>query len=196
MQTVINDFPVIDTDRHFLSFPGKGVLMNRIAQSLTQRHRGVVTGVLLACVSILLFNCQMETNTHEDTGFIPVGDWASAYDSYTITDTTLDYFMAGSEYDGVVYPDTVLKGTIAKAVDFSDDSGVLIIKESENTYGNAGKYTGVYYRAYTSSTILLASAVDENYNSVETDTLSQALSVFTVDNVDTHVTYWGSGYTK
>ena len=148
--------------------------------------------VILALVASFLFLGCPDNGNPEDTGFIPVGEWVS-YDSYTITENTIDYFMAGSEYEGVVYPDTVLKGNIEKAVDFSGDAGVLIIKITEATYNTVGKYTGVYYSEYSSSSIKMATAYEDG--SVEADTLTAALSLFTVDNVGNHVSMWGS-YTK
>jgi hypothetical protein len=91
-----------------------------------------------------------------------------------------------------------LKGDIITAVDFSETSGVLIIKVSAATgTGNTvGKYTGVYYKDYTADHIFLANPVDSTYAPVEKNTLNQALTTFTAGNMDTYVTFWGSGYKK
>ncbi|MCL2762462.1 MAG: hypothetical protein FWD36_04550 [Treponema sp.] len=134
----------------------------------------------------------MEESGHESTGFIPVGEWFF-YDRYTITNDSIDYFMAGSEWEGIIYPDTILKGTIEKAVDFSKNSGVLIIKITEATYNTVGTYTGIYYSEYTNASIKLATAYADG--SVEADTLSLALSLFTDGNMGNHVAMWGT-YTK
>jgi len=155
-------------------------------KSLIWRHIA-----LLMLVSFLLISCQ-EDGSHVDTGFVPVGEWKS-YDSYSIKKDSVNYFMAGSEYEGVPYPDTVLKGSIEKAVDFSKDSGVLIIKITEATYNTVGKFTGIYYSEYTRSSIKMSTAYADG--SVEADTLTAALSLFSVDNVGNHVAMWGT-YTK
>jgi len=165
----------------------------RCAESYAKFAKRAGYLVILALVASFLFlGCTDPKDDHEDTGFVPVGEWVS-YDSYQITENTIDYFMPGSEYAGVVYPDTVLKGNIEKAVDFSDDSGVLIIKITEATYNTVGKYTGVYYSEYTSSSIEMATAYEDG--SVEAATLTAASSLFTVDNVGSHVSMWGS-YSK
>ena len=147
---------------------------------------------LLMLVSFLFIGCQEDEEIHADTGFVPVGEWIS-YDSYSIKKDFVNYFMAGSEYAGVTYPDTILKGSIEKAVDFSKDSGVLIIKITEATYNTTGKFTGIYYSEYDISSIKMATAYADG--SVEADTLTAALSLFTVDNVGNHVSMWGT-YTK
>ena len=148
--------------------------------------------VFLALVASFLFLGCSDGNNHDDTGFIPVGVWES-YDRYTITKGTVDYFMEGSEWKGTEYPDTVLKGSIESASDFSHNSGVLIIKITDATYNTVNKFTGIYYSEYLGSSIKMATAYENG--SVETDTLTEALSLFTVDKVGDHVAVWGS-YTK
>jgi len=125
-----------------------------------------------------------------NTGFIPVGEWTDDYgSSYTITNTNVVYD------DGFGYGD--FTGTILIANNFSVGSGVLIIKINSSNVGyTVNKFTGVYYKEYTASHVFLANPIDESYAPIEKNTLIEAQTTFTVDNVDTHVTYWGSGYTK
>ena len=169
---------------------------------LTQRRKGSqgarVLISLLAVFTFMFMACQLDDDEElADSARVPVGEWDSGFDSYVITNTTLKYFSEGYEWDEIVYPDTILKGNIEKAVDFSDNAGVLIIKITEATFNTVGKYTGVYYRDYTLSDIKLATAIgpEPDYDRVETNSLSEALLVFTVDNVGTHVSMWGS-YSK
>ena len=124
------------------------------------------------------------------TSFIPVGEWKGDYgDSYTITDTSVVYD------DGFGYGD--FTSTILRASNFSADSGVLIIKITSSTVGfTVDKFTGVYYKGYSGSHVYLANPINESYAPIEKDTLAEAQTTFTVDNVNTHVTYWGSGYNK
>jgi hypothetical protein len=135
---------------------------------------------------------------HENTGFIPAGEWADAFGSgYKITDSSLEYYTAETEYEGITYPGENIKGGIKEAVDFSQDAGVMLIQiTTSSTDGHEGKFIGVYYKNYTASHVLLANAIDETYSLIVKDKLNEAKNTFTVDNVDTHVTYWGSGYNK
>jgi catechol 2,3-dioxygenase-like lactoylglutathione lyase family enzyme len=151
--------------------------------------------MLCLAAALVFTGCQME-GERENTGFIPVGEWSSEFDRYTITTETIDYFMEGSEWEGIIFPDTILKGSIERAIDFSDSAGVLVIKITEATYNTHGKYTGVYYRDYSGSAIKLATAIgpEPDFAPLETDTLTEALSLFNAGNSETHVTFWGSGY--
>lgn len=165
--------------------------------SLTEtRRRGAHRAIFIALfVVILLMGCNDSPN-HNDTGFIPVGVWTDGWGSgYNITETTIKYYTP--DY-GEEYPATIIIGNIEKAIDFSHNSGVLIIKITSQTDAGVtvGKYTATYYREYTSSHSFLANPVDEMYNPIEVNSLNAAINTFTVDNVDTHVTHWGSGYTK
>jgi len=148
-------------------------------------------------VVFLVMGCSFDDNEHEDRGFIPVGEWITSFDSYTITNDSINYLMAGSEWEGIIYPDTILNGSIEKAVDFSNDSGILIIKITEATFNTVDKYTGVYYSEYKSSSVKISTAIGPgpDYLPVEANNLSEALSLFTVDNASTHVLTWGV-YTK
>jgi len=148
-------------------------------------------------VILLHVGCAFDENEHTDTGFVPVGEWSSGFDSYKITKDTINYFMAGSEWEGMVFPDTILKGNIEKVVDFSNDSGVLIIKVTDATSNTVNKYTGIYYSEYKDSSIKISTAIGPapDYTPVEADNLIEALSLFTVDNSSTHVSMWGT-YTK
>jgi hypothetical protein len=146
--------------------------------------------------AFLFAGCQPEPDEHINTHFIPVGEWDDGWDGgYNITNTTIEYYTPAFGDD---YPAMNLKGTIETAMDFSHNSGVLLIKITEQTNMGltAGKYTCVYYRDYTPSHVLLANPVDALYNSIQTDTIDLAKITFTADTVGTHVTHWGSGYTK
>jgi len=178
-------------------------------KSLTRRRGGAEGGarfakcarylcVLFLFASFLVLGCE-EPKEEENTGFIPVGEWTDDYGGgYTITSTTVKYFTADSEWEGITYPGEETSGTIEVAKDFSKNSGVLIIKITQTTATGLteGKYTSVYYKDYTSSHVFLANPIDASYAPIEKDTLAEAESTFNVDNVDTHVTMWGSGYSK
>jgi hypothetical protein len=153
--------------------------------------------VLFLAASFLVLGCKEPEE--ENKGFIPVGEWTDNYGGgYTITKTTVKYFTADSEWEGTTYPGEETSGTIEIAKDFSNNSGVLIIKIIQTTATGLtqGKYTCVYYKDYTSSHVFLANPIDATYAPIQKDTLPEAESTFNVDNVDTHVTMWGSGYSK
>jgi hypothetical protein len=135
---------------------------------------------------------------HENTGFIPVGVWVDDYDSgYKITNSTLEYYTADTEWEGTTYPGENIKGSIKEAIDFSQDAGVLLVQiTTSSTDRLIGKFIGVYYKEYTASHVLLANAIDELFAPIAKNTLTDAKNTFTVDNVATHVTFWGSGYNK
>ncbi|GBU27354.1 hypothetical protein R84B8_00884 [Treponema sp. R8-4-B8] len=149
--------------------------------------RGVFALAVIFCLTtaLLFTGCNTDDNS-VDTGFIPVGEWTAEWDGYTITDTRVEY---GD-----------LKGDIEKAIDFSANAGVLIIKITASSGDfTVNKYTGVYYSEYTSTSIKLANVWLQDSNDawypLETDSLSAAISLFSVDNVGDHVSYWGT-YTK
>jgi hypothetical protein len=150
------------------------------------------------CLSAALFiGCEPDAD-NSNTGFVPTGEWADNFGGgYNITKSTLEYYTADSEWDGVTYPGENTKGSIKEAVDFLPDAGVLLVQITESTTtGINDKFIGVYYKGYTSSHVFLANAIDGSYALIVKNTLDEAKNTFTVDNVDTHVTYWGSGYDK
>ena len=153
--------------------------------------------VFCLSTALLFTGCGTEPVT-EDTGFIPLGEWADDYGSgYNITASSLEYYTADTEWEGTTYPGENLKGGIKEAVDFSSNAGVLLVQITTSaTEGQTGKFIGVYYKDYTASHIFLANAIDETYALIVKDTLAEAKKTFTVDNVETHVTYWGTGYNK
>jgi len=159
---------------------------------------------VLFCLSaaLLVTGCKMEPAPMEpapvDIGFIPVGEWADDYGSgYKITASSLEYYTSDTEWEGVTYPGENIKGGIKEAIDFSSNAGVLIVQiTSSTTTTQAGKFIGVYYKDYTASHVFLANAIDDTYAIIVKDTLAEAKNTFTVDNVETHVTYWGTGYNK
>jgi len=164
-------------------------------KNLCKRRVSCVWGLALAAI-FLFAGCPMEENEHDDTGFIPVGEWNDGFGSgYNITSSSVEYYSPDYGED---FPAQSFTGNIEKAVDFSNDTGVLIIKiiNSENINLTPNKYTCVYYKDFTSSHVFLANPVDSSYDSIEVDTLNSALDLFTAGNMNTHVTFWGSGYTK
>jgi hypothetical protein len=161
---------------------------------LFARKKFALAVVFCLSTAFLFTGCKTDDDP-EDTGFIPVGEWADDYGSgYNITASSFEYYTA---YYSEEYPGENIKGSIKEAVDFSQDAGVLLIQiTTSSTEGHTGKFTGVYYRDYTVSHVFLANAVDGSYNLIVKNTLDEAKNTFTVDNVETHVTYWGSGYNK
>ena len=146
--------------------------------------------LIILFILLGLIGCSLDENDHIDTGFIPTGEWVDNFGgTYTISENDLEFD------DG--YGFTQFIGTIETAVDFSPGSGVLIVKiTSSNTGITPGNFIGIYYKDFSASFIFLANAVDEFYAIIETNTLDNAKSTFNVDTVGTHVTHWGSGYTK
>jgi len=170
----------------------KNLTWRRI-EPLVRKHISCVVLLMI----LLLIGCSQGEN--DTAGFVLEGKWVSPYDSYSITKTTVDYFSAGSEYGGETYPDTILKGNIEKHVTFTANAGVLIIKVTEaSDYSyTVNKYTCVYYSEGTKNSIKLANPIGTapDYAPIDVDSLSAAESLFTVDNVGTHVSMWGT-YTK
>jgi len=150
--------------------------------------------VVLFCLStgLLFTGCKPDPDPvpeSKDTGFIPLGEWASDWDIYTITNTNVEYDDGYGK----------LNGNIEKAVDFPNNAGVLIIKITASPGDfTVGKYTGIYYSSYTSTGIRLANVWldgSDGWHPLEADSLSAAESLFNVDNAGDHVSYWGV-YTK
>jgi len=163
--------------------------------------RGVfVISVLLSLGAGLLFTgCDKGGDDFRNDKFIPVGVWSDGFGGhYIITNFTLEYHFPEMEWEGEVFPGGTMKGDILIANDFSPNSGVLLIEITDSDiYGfTVGKFTCVYYRDYTPSHVLLANPIDEFWAYIEKDTLAEAESLFTADNVGTHVQNWGSGYSK
>jgi len=162
--------------------------------SSLRRHlaRGVFALAVMFCLStaFLFSGCNTEpenVNTH----FIPVGEWTDDYGGfYKITKTSIEFDMGGGY--------GAFTSSVVEANDFTATSGVIIVKIETAPGGSntVGKYTCVYYKDYTNTHVNLAGPIDESYDPIETTTLAEAKNTFTVDKVDTHVTYWGSGYTK
>jgi len=170
-------------------------LFNKAFKSPASRNPVFALAVMFCLSTALLFTGCKTDDEHEDTGFVPVGEWADDYGSgYNITASSLEYYTA---YFSEEYPGENIKGSIKESIDFSHNAGVLIVQITEiSTEGQAGKFIGVYYKDYTNSHVFLANAVDASYALIVKNTFAEAKKTFTVDNVDTHVTYWGSGYTK
>jgi len=148
--------------------------------------------VVLFCLSaaFLFTGCNTEPDP-VDTGFIPIGEWADSYGGfYKITKTSIEFDMGGGY--------GAFTSSIVVANDFTATSGVIIVRIDTAPGGSntVGKYTCVYYKDYTNTHVYLAGPIDISYNPIETSTLAEAKNIFIVDNVGTHVTNWGSGYSK
>jgi len=176
------------------------VSKNRKVSNSLRRHwaRSVFALAVMFYLSttLLFIGCNTEPDPETvDTGFVPVGEWADSFGSgYKITASSIEYYTAYYSED---YPGENIKGNIKEAIDFSQNAGVLIVQiTTSTTTGQANKFTGIYYKDYTSSHVLLANPIDESWNLIVKDTLDEAINTFTVDSVDTHVTYWGTGYNK
>jgi len=156
---------------------------------------GISFTVLL--IILLLTGCSESGGPTADTKVTVNlnGEWKDDYGSgYNITESSLEYYTA---YYSVEYPGEKIKGSIKKTVDFSKNAGVIIVQiATSNTDRQAGKFIGVYYKDCTASHVFLANAIDESYALILKDTLAEAEKTFNVDNVSTHVTYWGSGYKR
>ena len=171
---------------------GRSALAKRGVELLVRRYASFAVLLMM----LLFASCAEESEPEiENTGFIPVGEWADSFGSgYKITASSLEYYTA---YYSEEYPGENIKGSIKEAVNFSKDAGVLIVQiTTSTTTGQTGKFIGVYYKGYTASHVLLANAIDESYALILKDTLAEAEKTFNVDNVSTHVTYWGSGYKR
>jgi len=165
---------------------GRSALAKRGVELLVRKYASFA--VLLAM--LLFAGCAEESEPEiVNTDFIPVGEWADAFGgSYTITSTTVEF---DDGYGGS------FNGSLREAVDFSSGAGVLLVQIFTSVpAGQTGKFIGVYYKDYTVSHVFLANAIDGSYALILKNTLAEAKTTFTVDNVNTHVTYWGSGYNK
>jgi hypothetical protein len=167
--------------------------------------RAISLVLALSLVVGVLAGCEQDTDPDfYDRQFIPVGHWSFGSDYYDIERGSLTYSASWAASDYGPAGGHMFTGDIITAVDFSGTSGVLIIKITDTpTYDamsnkllTSGKYTGVYYKEYSPSHIYLANPVDDSYAPIEVDSLNVALSTFTAGNMDTHVTYWGTGYSK
>jgi len=161
---------------------GRSALAKRGVELLVRRYASFAVLLMM----LLFAGCEEEPEPEvENTGFIPVGEWTAERDSYTITNTSVEYGE--------------LKGNIEKAINFSNNAGALIIKITASSGDfTVGKYTGIYYSAFTSTSIKLANVWlegGEGWYPLEANSLSSAVSLFNVDNVGNHVSYWGV-YTK
>jgi hypothetical protein len=169
----------------------------------------LLLAAFVAAGSLVLAGCSQPTDPdYFDRQFVPVGSWESHWDdgasggidTYTITKGKLTYSTVS------FYGSSTWGGDIEAAVDFSKDSGVLIIKyvtppsgTGSGVHGGGYNYTAVYYQAYSSTSIKAADAwipADPfpEYRA-EAQNLNDALDLFTAGNAGTHVSTYGT-YTK
>jgi len=127
--------------------------------------------VLLA---FFLIGCDSNGDNATSGGSVPdglVGKWAS-FDTYEISKTTINYFMPGSEWEGVVYPDTEFKGAIRSVSNFNNTSGVIIWQYIEGAPDPSKPFTATYYRNLTAISVQLANVITlGTWESADTATL-------------------------
>jgi hypothetical protein len=154
-----------------------------------------VLGLVIGALS--LPGCEQATApAFVDRQFIPVGNWAHEGNGYDIDNATVRYY---SPYYSPQFLASELKGDIVAAIDFSETSGVLIIKvtNATNFAITPGSYTGIYYKEHSSSHIYMSNPIGPkpDYAPIKTDTLNDALRTFTPGNMGVHVSMWGT-YSK
>ena len=165
------------------------------------RKTALLAFALVFSAGFLCVSCsESPDEDNVNAGTVPEGDWTDDFGSgYRLTSSSFEYYTAGFEWEGEVYPGSIVKGNITPQ-NFTSNSGVLIvyITSSDSPGLDAGKYMGTYYLNATDSSIQLANAYTETSSGwapVLMNTLGEAKNTFTVDNVGTHVSVWGS-YTK
>ena len=156
--------------------------------------RSVSTLCILSCLfAVLLFTGCNQEEEDDEAGFVLEGKWISSWgDSYTITKTSVDYFMDNSAYG---FNDTVFKGNIAKAIVASNNAGLLIIEVTEASDFTVGKFACVCYKEGKKTSVKMSTAFNADYSPLEKDSLAEAQSAFTVNAMDTLIETWGD-YTK
>ncbi|MDR2597196.1 MAG: hypothetical protein LBC76_07750 [Treponema sp.] len=166
-------------------------------------HRRIVpivhgAGFVALLIILLLTGCPQTGSPPADTKVSLNGEWTDDYGSgYNITSSSLEYYTAESTWEEVTYPAENIKGSIKEIKNFSKDAGVIIVQiTTSTTTGQANKFIGVYYKDCTASHIFFANAIDASWNLILIDNLNEAKNTFTVDNVTTHVSSWGSGYNR
>jgi hypothetical protein len=175
-----------------------------------------LAGLLCLALAFLFLACPMSTGGDGDgtgtgTGTgggtgnntIPLSTlydtWTSQYgEGYTISRTALSYDSGfGEEYN--------YAGNNITVVSFNNTNtaGVIIFRytkttSSTNPNPEVGKYTAVYYRNLTTSSVDMATAnlgVAGNYETPTANSLSAAKLQFTADKAGDYVSMYGS-YTK
>jgi hypothetical protein len=160
--------------------------------------RAVKVIMAIFAIAFLAAACPLVEEEHDDTGFIPVGEWSDGWDTgYNITNSSVEYYSPDFGSD---FPAQTFTATIERAVDFAEGTGVLIIKinKQENMDLTIGRFTGVYYKEYNNNHVYLANPIGPapHFAPIEASTLNNALALFNAGNMSTHVTFWGTGYTK
>ena len=122
-------------------------------------------------------------------GFIPPGSSEPA-DLYIIDSTTLHYVYDDPEWGSYGY-----QGNILFVSNYSSSSGIIIIEYTNGASDPSKPFAGIYYRNLTSNTVQLANAINPDYSSPDTATLSEAKEKFTQNSIGNYVAMWGT-YTK
>ena len=129
-----------------------------------------------------------------------IGKWENEWEEYTITSTTFNF----ESFDD-------WGGNIRHVVNFSTNSGVIIIEYSEgkkqawtdwDTFDDItpdGNFYGIYFRDLKANSVMLSNTSDleNDYGPTETNTLEEAKNKFTYLNIDKWVSQGtGSAQTK
>ena len=158
-------------------------------------RRNLVWSVFALFVVLLSAGCPEQT----EPGSLH-GTWLSEFPNDTfIIDTLKDFFERPNEFTG----------KIINSPDYDAAAGVLIIEITKyweadlsnypdvittETTSNNGKFTAVYWKTLTDSSVQLSIAY-EGFVHVIFETLSEAQTKFTMDRVSLYTGYWGT-YTK
>ena len=153
--------------------------------------RILFTGLVLVLLAGFLGGCKVDPEIDIEGELSPLleNKWvgASGYgDNYTITQKgstgTLKYVDGYGDYEG----------NIAVVVNSSPNSGIIIVKYTKGAPDSNSKYTGVYYRNLTTTTVQLANAYNtSDWTPAVTATLEEAKANFTSSNVGNYVGMWG-----
>ena len=166
---------------------------------------------LVLGAALALAGCDNSTSSSNKLEGVPVGTWTAGYgDQFVITANTLAY------YDSSTAAAPVYEGTIQYIEYFNNTTGVMIIEYTADgkpeyyEYGGPpnyeqisgpfpplGNFRAVYLTNITTASIEISAAADAGdpcYRS-EKETLAAAKAAFTLDNIDTYVTY-PSAYLK
>jgi len=182
------------------------------AESLSQRHRilsecksAKVSFVILALLIMPMLVFTGCSDSPEPGALY--GTWFSEFHSEAFSDK----FIIDTLNNTIERPDEFI-GIIRNSPKYEAANGVLIfeitkywetdwvevdeewIPTTTETTVNNGKFAAAYWRNLTGNSVQLSNAYD-GFTHVIFDTLSEALSNFTIDRVGLYTAHWGT-YTK
>lgn len=150
-------------------------------------HFSHLLAVAVLALSFTFTSCDLINNLSKTNtvtcyySLAPIGTWKSTNDSFTITNTDLTNYYAGS---------STYAGNNLVIVPISDNAGTIFIKYTRSmnadwTYSetapDVGKWYAVSYKNLTSSSVSLSGAWKSG-GSTSTTTLEQAIAEFTIAN--------------